>query len=176
MSGKSFLILILCLKMNVFDIQSLITTIDNLIFSYTGEHLDDVQSEILEGVINHQKYIEIAKNHHRSDKYVKDVAGKLWKTLSQILGEEVNKANFKSSLRRYYYNVAKDNIFGIQQISERNICNSWPENPLQKPTFDEDYKLEIAQQLLKEGLTVEQIARVLKLPLELVKDEIKKDK
>jgi hypothetical protein len=159
--------------MNVFDIQSLITTIDNLIFSYTGEHLDDVQSEILEGVINNQKYTEIAKNHHRSDKYVKDVAGKLWKTLSEILEEEVNKANLKSSLRRYYYNVAKNN-FGIQ-LSEGNVCNNVPKNQLQKPTFDEKYKLEIAKELIKEGLTVEQIARVLKLPLELVKDEIKKD-
>ncbi|MDJ0661470.1 MAG: ATPase [Crocosphaera sp.] len=162
--------------MNGFDIQSLITTIDNLIFSYTGEHLDDVQSEILEGVINHQKYTEIANNHHRSDKYVKDVAGKLWKTLSEILGEEVNKANLKSSLRRYYYNVAKDNVFGIQQISERNICNNWSENALQKLNYDEEYKLEIAQELIKEGLTVEQISRVLKLPLELVKDHVNEDK
>ena len=56
MSGKSLLILILCVKMNDFDIHSLITTVDNLIFSYTGENLDDVQSEIVEGVINHQKY------------------------------------------------------------------------------------------------------------------------
>jgi hypothetical protein len=103
MSGKSLLILILCVKMNNFDIHSLITTVDNLIFSYTGENLDDVQSEIVEGVINHQKYTEIAKSHHRSEKYVKDVAGKLWKTLSEILGEEVNKANLRSSLRRYYY-------------------------------------------------------------------------
>lgn len=173
MSGKSLLILILCLKMNGFDIQSLMTTIDNLIFSYTGEHLDDVQSEILEGVINHQKYTEIAKHHHRSDKYVKDVGGKLWKTLSEILGEEVNKANLKSSLRRYYYNVAKNN-FGIQ-LSEGNVCNNLPENQLQKPNFDQGYKLKIAKELIKEGLTVEQIARVLKLPLELVKDHIKED-
>ncbi|MGK7939201.1 MAG: ATPase [Crocosphaera sp.] len=162
--------------MNGFDIQSLITTIDNLIFSYTGEHLDDVQSEILEGVINHQKYTEIAKTHHRSDKYVKDVAGKLWKTLSEILGEEVNKANLKSSLRRYYYNVSHNfNVINPVQINQGSICNKLPENQLQKQTFDEEYKLEIAQELIKEGLTVEQISRVLKLPLELVKDEIKKD-
>ncbi|MGK7955182.1 MAG: ATPase [Crocosphaera sp.] len=159
--------------MNIFDIQSLITTVDNLIFSYTGEHLDDVQSEILEGVINHQKYTEIAKNHHRSDKYVKDVAGKLWKTLSEILGEEVNKANVKSSLRRYYYNVAKNN-FGVQ-LSEGTVCNTLPDNLLKKPSFDEKYKLEIAKELIKEGLTIEQISRVLKLPLELVKDYIKED-
>jgi hypothetical protein len=174
MSGKSLLIWILCLTMNNFDIHSLITTVDNLIFSYTGENLDDVQSEILEGVINHQKYTEIAKNHHRSEKYVKDVSGKLWKTLSEIL-VEVNKANLRSSLRRYYYNVANNNVFGIQ-ISEGNICNQLPENQLQKPNIAEEYKLEIATELMKEGLTVEQIARVLKLPLELVKEQLEKPK
>jgi predicted Ser/Thr protein kinase len=84
--------------MNSFDLQSLIITIDDLIFSHTGEHLDDIQSEILEGVIDHHKYAEIASKNNRSEKYVKDVAGKLWKTLSEILGKEVNKANLKSSL------------------------------------------------------------------------------
>ena len=54
MSGKSLLIWILCLKMNNFDIHSLITTVDNLIFYYTGENLHDVQSEIVQGVINQQ--------------------------------------------------------------------------------------------------------------------------
>lgn len=159
--------------MNNFDIQSLITTLDHLIFSHTGEHLDDIQYGILEGVVNHQKYTEIAKNHHRSDKYVKDVAGKLWKTLSEILGEEVNKANLNSSLRRYYYDVAKNDVVGIQ-ISEGNICNKLPENQLQTSNVDQEYKLEIVAELMKEGLTVEQITRVLKLPLELVKEQIKK--
>jgi len=37
-------------------------------------------------------------------------------------------------------------------------------------------KLEIATELMKEGLTVEQIARVLKLPLELVKEQLEKPK
>jgi len=46
--------------MNSFDIQSFIITIDELVFSHTGEHLDDLQHEILEGVVNHQKYAEIA--------------------------------------------------------------------------------------------------------------------
>ncbi len=174
MSGKSLLIWILCLKMNNFDIHSLITTVDNLIFSYTGENLDDVQSEILEGVINHQKYTEIAKSHHRSEKYVKDVAGKLWKTLSEILGEEVNKANLKSSLRRYYYNIANNNVVNGVQINKGHICNQLPENQLQKYNVTEEYKLEIATELIKEGLTVEQIARVLKLPLESVKEQLEK--
>ncbi len=161
--------------MNAFDIQSLIFTIDDLIFSHTGKHLDDLQQAILEGVINHQKYSDIAQTHHLSSKYVKDTAGKLWKTLSEVLGEEVSKSNIKSSLQRYYYNVANNNVFGIQ-FSEGNICNQLPENQLQKSNIDEQYKLEIATELMKEGLTVEQIARVLKLPVELVKDNVEKSK
>jgi len=51
-----------------------------------------------------------------------------------------------------------------------------PENQLQKYNVTEEYKLEIATELMKEGLTVEQIARVLKLPLELVKEQIEKPK
>ncbi len=52
--------------MNSFDIQSFIITIDELVFSHTGEHLDDLQHEILEGVVNHQKYAEIAQKNGSS--------------------------------------------------------------------------------------------------------------
>lgn len=164
-----------CLKtMNTFDIQFLITIVDELMFSYTGEHLDDLQSEILEGVINHQKYEEIAKNNHRSPKYVRDTAGKLWKTLSDILGEEVSKSNVRSSLRRYCYDVSHNfNVINPVQINKGHICNQIPENNLQSSNLEQEVKLEIATALIKEGLTTEQIARVLKLPLELVKGTIK---
>ncbi|NCR74287.1 MAG: ATPase, partial [Microcystis aeruginosa K13-06] len=115
--------------------------------------------------------------HHRSEKYVKDVAGKLWKTLSEILGEEINKANLRSSLRRYYYNVSHNfNVINPVQINKGHICNQLPENQLQKSNLAEESKLEIATELMKEGLTVEQIARVLKLPLELVKEQLEKPK
>jgi hypothetical protein len=47
--------------MNTSDVQSLIATVDDLIFSHTGEHLDDLQQAILEGAFDYQKYAEIAK-------------------------------------------------------------------------------------------------------------------
>ncbi len=164
--------------MNAFDIQSLIFTIDDLIFSHTGKHLDDLQQAILEGVINHQKYSDIAKTHHLSSKYVKDTAGKLWKTLSEVLGEEVSKSNIKSSLGRYYYsNVVHSNkIKDVIQINRGSGCTEALENESKLSNISQDIKLEIAKELMKEGLTVEQIARVLKLPVELVKDNIEKSK
>ncbi len=157
--------------MNASDLQSLIATVDELIFSHTGEHLDDLQQDILEGAFDHKKYAEIAKNNNRSEKYVKDLAGKLWQTISAALGEEVSKSNIRSSLQRYYYSNFS-NVVNSVQINKGNICTALPESELKQSKIDEQAKLEIAVELLKEGLSIEQIARVLKLPLELVQQEI----
>ncbi len=162
--------------MNHSDVESLIITIDELIFSHTGEHLDDLQHEILEGVIDHQKYADIAQKNNRSQKYVKETAGKLWKTLSEILGEDVNKSNLKSSIKRYcYYNLANTNVVNGVQINKGNICKNITDNESNKSNFEEGTKLKIVNKLIQEGLTIEQVARVLQLPLELVKEEIEKD-
>jgi hypothetical protein len=160
--------------MKTFDIQSLIFTIDDLIFSHTGKHLDDLQQAILEGVLNHQKYSEIAQTHHLSSKYVKDTAGKLWKTLSEVLGEEVSKSNIKSTLGRYYSSNVfhSSRIKDVIQINSGNFCTEKLDNESSSSNLKQQTKLEIATELHQEGLSIEQIAKVLKLPLELVKAEV----
>lgn len=163
--------------MNTSDVQQLISTVDELIFSYTGEHLDDLQQAILEGAFNHQKYAEIAQKNHLSQKYVKEVGGKLWQTISTALGEEVSKSNIKSTLQRYYYsNFYHSNVVNGLQIYRDNICNNFPENELKQSKLKiyQQAKLEAVPELIKEGMSIEQIARVLKLPLELVQQQIQK--
>ena len=160
--------------MNPSDVQSLVSTVDELIFSHTGEHLDDLQQAILEGAFDHQKYAEIAKNNHRSEKYVKDLAAKLWQTISAALGEEVSKFNIKSALQRYSYNLYNNNVVNGVQINKGNICNKLPKNELKQSEVYQQAKLESVPELVKEGLSIEQIARVLKLPLELVQQQIHK--
>jgi VIT1/CCC1 family predicted Fe2+/Mn2+ transporter len=159
--------------MDTSDIQSLVSTVDELIFSHTGGHLDDLQQAILEGAFDHQKYAEIAKKNHRSEKYVKDIAGKLWQTLSAALGEEVSKSNIKSSLQRYYYSNFS-NVVNSVQINRGNICTGLPEKELKPSEIYQQAKLEAVTELIKEGLSIEQIARALKLPLELVQEQIQK--
>ena len=160
--------------MDTSNVQSLIVTVDELILSHTGEHLDDLQQAILEGALDHQKYAEIAKENHRSEKYVKDVAGKLWQTISAALGEEVSKSNIKSSLQRYSYNFAHNNVVNAVQINKGNICNKLPQDKLKGSEIYQQAKLEAVTELIKEGLSIEQIARALKLPLELVQEQIEK--
>ncbi|MCA2553608.1 MAG: ATPase, partial [Microcystis sp. M04BS1] len=106
-----------------------------------------------------------------SQKYIKETAGKLWKTLSEILGEEVSKANIKSSLQRYYHSNFS-NVINSIQINKGNICTGLSEKELKQSNIYQQAKLETIPELIKEGLTIEQIARVLKLPLELVRSQL----
>ncbi len=159
--------------MNASDVQSLVATVDELVFSHTGEHLDDLQQAILEGALDHQKYAEIAKNNNRSEKYVKDSAGQLWQTISTALGEDVSKSNIKSTLQRYHYSNFSNNVIkDIIQINGGNVCTNLPESELKQSKVYQQAKLEAVPELIKEGLSIEQIARVLKLPLELVQEHI----
>lgn len=84
-------------QMNVEDV---IKFADDLVFAVTAKHLDSLQQAILKGAWNNQKYREIAEQQHRSEKYIKEVGFKLWKILSEVLGEELNKSNFKAALER----------------------------------------------------------------------------
>lgn len=157
--------------------ELIINQIDELIFDETGEHLDDLQYTILEEVLKEKSYKEIAKKKRRSEKYIQGVASKLWKTISEVLGKKVNKKNIKSSLQRYYYANFSPIVKGESklQINKNNICINTPK----KEELTEEKKhievhLDTIADLIKEGLTAEQIARVFKLPLEVVQRQIDK--
>ncbi len=157
--------------------QLIINQIDELIFDETGEHLDDLQYAILEEVLKEKSYKEIAKKKRRSEKYIQGVASKLWKTISEVLGKKVNKKNLKSSLQRYYYTNFSEvvNALNNVKINKGNICFNNPE----KEELTEEKKhievhLDAIADLIKEGLTAEQIAIVFKLPLEFVQQQIDK--
>ncbi len=92
------------------DIEDALKFTDNLALTTTGKHLDSLQKAILRGTWNNQKYKEIAEDHHRSEKYVKEVGFKLWKLMSVALGEEqVCKANFRAKLE----NLQASNIVSL---------------------------------------------------------------
>lgn len=159
--------------MNTSDILSLIITVDELVFSHRGEHLDDIEQAILKGVFEHQKYAEIAKQSKRSEKYIKYVASRLWKALSRALGEEVTKANVQSNLQRHYYNFANNQLVNFVSINQDYISNQLPYREYSSSYNNrQQAKLETVSELMREGLSLEQIARALKLPLELVQSQI----
>ncbi|NJK70077.1 MAG: ATPase, partial [Microcoleus sp. SU_5_3] len=102
------------------DVEEALKFTDNLALTTTGKHLDSLQKAILRGAWNNQKYKEIAQEHHRSEKYVKEVGFKLWKLLSVALGEEqISKANFRAKLENLQ--VSNVSLVGNGCIHIRNI-------------------------------------------------------
>ncbi|MCT7949770.1 ATP-binding protein [Ancylothrix sp. C2] len=103
---------------------------DDILYTKTAKHLDSVQRAILEGAWQGLKYEDIAKNCHRSKSHVKNIASELWQTLSDLLGEDIQKANARSVLERKaistIYNYGKSSQIVTSNINSHiNIC---PEN------------------------------------------------
>jgi len=104
------------------EIQNVLTWANQILFEKTGKHLSSLQRGILTGVWNYQKYGDIAKNYNCSEPYTKANAAQLWKILSESLGENLKKSNFRSTMERY--NNSKVLKFGdIIHIGDRDINN-----------------------------------------------------
>ncbi|MGD2182528.1 NB-ARC domain-containing protein [Lusitaniella coriacea] len=71
------------------------------VLKYCGRQLSDVETAIIKGSWHNQTYPQIAKGSGYSVSYLtRDVGPKLWKLLSQALGENVSKTNFRAALER----------------------------------------------------------------------------
>jgi len=71
-----------------------------------GRQLSDIETLIFEGAWQGKTYPQIAEEAGYSINYLTtDVGPKFWKVLSQLLGETVNKKNFKAALQRHQRRV-----------------------------------------------------------------------
>ncbi|MFB2918803.1 ATP-binding protein [Aerosakkonema funiforme] len=123
------------------ELQEILRFADEVVFSKTGKHLDDLQQAILRDTFQGKKYAKIAQDRNCSEGYVRSSACELWKILSEVLGENVTKTNVQSILERAkVYNfsptIGSDNI----TVNNVNICpekvrsHSPTQQPQQTPT------------------------------------------
>ncbi len=78
---------------------------DSLVFAQTGKHLTDLQTAVFcaSWAVKNQSYDQIAETYGYSPNYIKqDTGPKLWKLLSEVLGEKVSKTNFKAAIERQW--------------------------------------------------------------------------
>jgi hypothetical protein len=156
------------------DTQELVSYLDELLFSSTGERIDSLQVAILKGVLKRQKYADIAQEFNCSAGHAKDEAYKLWQTLADALGEEITKSNFRARIEKI---IAKNSQFvGNIKIDKLNFCPN-PSSNFEKnddiirddqiiiESVQKKIKRETIPRLVKLGLTTEQIADALDLPL-----------
>jgi hypothetical protein len=127
------------------DVQEVLKLADDLVFINTGKHLDNLQEVILRGTLQGQKYSKIADESHCSEGHIKDIASALWKLLSEVLGEEVNKANFRVRLEQVKFsNLWNFNNKDCVHIGNVNVCENSshfpkvPNSPIDEEVLNKD--------------------------------------
>ncbi|NEO52404.1 MAG: hypothetical protein F6K54_04510 [Okeania sp. SIO3B5] len=168
------------------DWQTVLNSIDELVFQQTGKHLNNLQIAILKGVLNGHKYTEIAQMYGCTKGHAKDEGYELWQLLSEVFGEKLNKSNFCATVERLGFANYQSPLIGNHvRVDSINLCNNSTVSELENSNAantKSEYKkttscqstienvlytnkLNTVSKLIKLGLTAEQIAEAVDLPL-----------
>jgi GTPase SAR1 family protein len=124
------------------DIAEVLKLADELLFTHTGDRLDHLQETILKGTLQGQKYAKIASENNLSEGHVRDTASELWQSLSDVLGEDVNKLNARNILEKIIISNS-GSIAYLVNGNKVSICSrqkrSRKYSPLSKSTVNKPY-------------------------------------
>lgn len=162
------------------DSPQILQFVDEAVSTKTGKHLNDLQRRIIAGILKNHKYVDVAETYGYSAKHIKKASHELLQMLSEVFGEQVKKSNLESVLERQINqtittlgNKNNQKIIGISYI---NNCpesstptpdKSQPENP--ESHGNDRANIETIEKLRQFGLSDEQIAEALNIPLEQLK-------
>ena len=159
-------------------VHEVLQFVEKAVYTKTGKHLNDLQRGIIEGTLKRQKYDDIAENCGCSAGHVKDVGYELLQMLSDVFDEPVNKQNLKSVLERQgNLNISlgdksiNSNIIGCVNMGSEQTTHTPEKSQPETPDFhgNNQANFEKIGKLRQFGLSDEQIAEVLELPLDVVK-------
>lgn len=109
-----------------FNVDEAIKVANEAVFAKVSRYLTDIEINVLRGAWQNQKYDEIAAQHQYTTSYIsKDVAPNLWKLLTEALGENVKKSNFKEALKR---RVEKHSTSGKVSLTQEMLSNQSQQN------------------------------------------------
>jgi hypothetical protein len=86
--------------------QQAVKSIDRLLDRSHHRKLNDLESTIVLQIWEDSTYKSIADLLSYEPDYIKQVAARLWKLLSKLLGEDICKGNIRSALERYQSSIA----------------------------------------------------------------------
>jgi len=162
------------------DLKDALVVADDLVFSERGRHLTDLETEIIAGTLTKRSYTTIAKEQDCTEGHVRDVSYRLWKTLSQALGEGevINKRNLKTTLlRRGIFNIKNSgtNHFMIGINDGYIYCTK---NESEQASFQEGRNSIIRKSVLRMSqmnFDLSTISEVLEIDIDQVRSIIKED-
>ena len=112
-------------------VTEILQFVDQLIFAQTDEHLNDLQKNIIQGLLNGKSYKQMADDYGYDEGYIGDVSRKLYNILSKQLGENVNKSNFCWTIERLA-KISKSNslqqVLSIINNSHISFCSNTPQD------------------------------------------------
>jgi AAA-like domain len=133
--------------------------VDFCCFEHHGKHLTDLEIDVLRGTWDGKSYEEIAEQLFRSTSYInKDVGYRLWKKLSEALGEEVTKKSFRQALNRRWQKglspTSGMDVSNPQSIAEIELPDGFV--PLNSRFYLERAQIEAecAREILKPGALI----------------------
>ncbi|TAG98777.1 MAG: hypothetical protein EAZ18_00085 [Oscillatoriales cyanobacterium] len=165
------------------DSPQILQFVDRAVYAKTRKHLNNLQRGIIAGILKRQRYADVAETYGYSSQHVKKASHELLQMLSEVFGEQVKKSNLESVLERH---INLNITFGNENNINKNLISigcinncaepstptpdkSQPETPdLQEETKNQT-KIETIDKLRQFGLSDEQIAEALDIPLEQVK-------
>jgi hypothetical protein len=156
------------------QVHKVLQFVDEAVYLKTGKHLNDLQRRIIEGTLNRQKYYDIAENYGCTPGHVKDIGYELLQMLSDVFEEPVDKGNLKSVLERQgNLNISLGNK-SISSVNNNiigclNVGSEQPNTTSDKSQTKNQTSIELINRLRQLGLSEEQIAQALEIPLEVVK-------
>ncbi|MBP0041726.1 MAG: hypothetical protein J7545_07100 [Roseofilum sp. SBFL] len=81
--------------------KQLLRVADTKLYRQTEQHLTDIERQVLMSCLQGISYREMSKEIPRSQEQLKRVGAQLWKRLSLVFGEEIQKNNIRGTLERY---------------------------------------------------------------------------
>ncbi|MGB3615026.1 MAG: AAA-like domain-containing protein, partial [Elainellaceae cyanobacterium] len=98
-----------------FEKEDAVQVANRAVLFSAGRSLSDVEIVILKGAWERLEYDQIAAQNQYATSYISnDVAPKLWRLLTDALGQKVRKSNFRAALRQVWENKAIEATPSIQ--------------------------------------------------------------
>ncbi len=104
------------------NLEEVLKLADEIVCTQTGQHLDDLQEAVLRGTLQRETYKQIAKKFDCSESRIREVGSEIWRILSEELGEEIHKSNFRASMQRLQVSIFSSVVQDHVQVGSLNFC------------------------------------------------------
>lgn len=109
----------------LLDGQQAVRLIDRLLDRSQQPKLNDLQSTIVLETWEGSTYRSIADSRSYDLDYIKQIAAKLWKLLSHLLGENICKSNIMSVLERYQSSIEIAEYDDSEPAIDLRLVETW---------------------------------------------------